>query len=216
MNSSEYKTIKHYGESRLVEKKSEFIGNAMPIKTEAEALEFINGIKKKYPDARHNVYAYTVRENNIQRFTDDGEPSGTAGMPVLDTLRKRGLTDAAVVVTRYFGGTLLGTGGLVRAYGKCAGDAVANAVPVLRVKCNIYEAVCDYGIAGKIEHSISGDDCFIKDKLYTDRVTFLVGVKPGADEKFTDNITEISGGTIKTALIDTQYTDIKIGGDENE
>ena len=96
----------------------------MPVTNEAEALAFLDSVKKHYPDARHHVYAYIVRENAIMRFSDDGEPQGTAGIPILDIIKKRGLTDIAVVVTRYFGGTLLGTGGLVRAYGKSAKDGV--------------------------------------------------------------------------------------------
>ncbi len=207
---TEYKTVEKRGESLYVEKKSEFIGNVRPVKTEAEALDFINAVKKKYADARHNVYAYVVQENNIQRFTDDGEPSGTAGMPVLDTIRKQNLTDVAVVVTRYFGGTLLGTGGLVRAYGKAAGEAVADACPIIRRLCSIYKVECDYNISGKIEHSISGGDYFVEDKQYTDAVTFFVGVKNGDEEKFAEEITEISGGSAKIEKVDNKYINIKI------
>ncbi len=212
MNSlkTEYKTVEKCGESLYVEKKSEFIGNARPVKTEAEALEFIGNIKKKYADARHNVYAYVVQENNIQRFTDDGEPSGTAGMPVLDTIRKQNLTDVAVVVTRYSGGTLLGTGGLVRAYGKAAGEAVADAQPIIRRLCSIYKVECDYNLSGRLEHSLSGGEYFIEEKLYTDVVTFIVGVKSGDEEKFTDEITDISGGSAKIEKTDHKYINIKI------
>jgi len=115
-----YKTVSKEGTAEIVEKKSRFIASVKPVSTEEEALEFVSQVKAKYRDARHNVYAYVVTENNISRFTDDGEPSGTAGAPVLDVILKEGLTDVAIVVTRYFGGTLLGTGGLVRAYGKSA------------------------------------------------------------------------------------------------
>ncbi len=212
MNSlkTEYKTVAGRGESLLTEKKSEFIGNARHVETEAEALAFVNAVKKKYPDARHNVYAYVVQENNTQRFTDDGEPSGTAGMPVLDTIRKQDLTDVAVVVTRYFGGTLLGTGGLVRAYGKCAAEAVADAGPVIRRLCSIYEVECDYGLAGKIEHSLTAGGYLTEDKIYTDVVTFLVGVENGNEEKFAESITDISGGSAKLKKIDNKYINIKI------
>ena len=104
-----YITLEKEASASFVEKKSEFIGYACPCKTEQEALDFIAKIRKKHADAKHNVYAYQIKENNIARFTDDGEPQGTAGMPVLDIIRKTGFTDACIVVTRYFGGILLGT-----------------------------------------------------------------------------------------------------------
>lgn len=122
-----YITLKKQGDALFTEKRSEFIGYACPVSSEREALEFIASIKQKHADARHNVWAYTLRENNTTRFSDDGEPHGTAGIPVLDVLRKPGITDAAIVVTRYFGGILLGAGGLVRAYSKAASMAVEAA-----------------------------------------------------------------------------------------
>ena len=123
----DYTTLKEYGTYTYEEKKSVFIGECMPVKTEEEALSFINNIKKKYSDARHHVYAYVLRENSVMRFTDDHEPQGTAGMPVLDIIRKNCCTDVVIVVTRYFGGTLLGTGGLVRAYTAAALGALEAA-----------------------------------------------------------------------------------------
>ena len=122
-----YRTIKKAGHAEITEKKSVFIGQAMPVNTEADAIAFVNSVKKHYPDARHHVYAYVLRENSSMRFTDDGEPQGTAGMPVLDAIRKNGCTDVVIVVTRYFGGTLLGTGGLVRAYTAAAIGALESA-----------------------------------------------------------------------------------------
>ena len=122
-----YITVRKYASFEYEDRKSVFIGEALPVSTEDEALSFIDSVKKKYPDARHHVYAYVLRDNSIMRFTDDGEPQGTAGMPVLDVIRKNGITDIAVVVTRYFGGTLLGTGGLVRAYTAAALGAVKEA-----------------------------------------------------------------------------------------
>ena len=122
-----YVTIRHHASFEYEDRKSIFIGEAMPVSTEEEALSFIESVKKRFPDARHHVYAYVLRENSIMRFTDDREPQGTAGMPVLDAIRKRGITDTAIVVTRYFGGTLLGTGGLVRAYSAAAIGALEAA-----------------------------------------------------------------------------------------
>ena len=111
----EYKTIRLREEAEFIERRSRFIGHACPVKTEEEAVAFINEMKAKYWDASHNVYAYCLREGQIKRYSDDGEPQGTAGIPVLDVLQKSGVVDTAVVVTRYFGGILLGAGGLVRA-----------------------------------------------------------------------------------------------------
>ncbi len=119
-----YTTIKQYAAYEYEDRKSVFIGEAMPVSKESDALAFIEGVKRKYPDARHHVYAYVLRENSIMRFSDDREPQGTAGMPVLDSIRKNGCTDTVIVVTRYFGGTLLGTGGLVRAYSAAAAGAL--------------------------------------------------------------------------------------------
>ena len=137
-----YKTVQNHAETLLVEKKSKFYSNVCPVESEEEALEFLATIKKKYSDATHNVYAYIIDENNIFRYSDDGEPGGTAGMPVLDTIRKEGLVDVIVVVTRYFGGTLLGTGGLVHAYGASAKQGLIEAGIVTRTLCNIVEVKC--------------------------------------------------------------------------
>lgn len=205
----EYKTVMQAGESFLTDKKSKFIGNAAPVKTETEAIAFINEIKKKYADATHNVYAYVVSENNMQRYTDDGEPSGTAGMPVLDCIRRPGLTDTAVVVTRYFGGTLLGTGGLVHAYGKCAAAAIADACPVIRRLCGIYSVKCDYTLSGKVQYFLA--DYTVEDSVYTDKVEFTVCVKQGEDEKFTDGIVQLTGNRAIIKKTGERYIDIQEG-----
>ena len=122
-----YKTIHHRSRFVFEDRKSVFIGEALPVNNESDDISFLESVKKHYPDARHHVYAYVIRDNSIMRFSDDGEPQGTAGIPILDIIRKRGLTDIAVVVTRYFGGTLLGTGGLVRAYSASAQGAIEEA-----------------------------------------------------------------------------------------
>ncbi len=123
----EYITIKEFATDDFVEKKSRFIGYIMPVKTEQEATDFITKISKKHHDATHNVYAYILRDGQVKRYSDNGEPQGTAGIPVLDVLQKEGLVDICIVVTRYFGGVMLGAGGLVRAYSHCASIAVRAA-----------------------------------------------------------------------------------------
>ena len=145
MNS--YTTVKEFAEFRIEEKKSVFIGHAAPVSSESEAIEFVASVKKKYPDARHWVYAYVIRDNSIMRYSDDREPQGTAGMPVLDVIRKNGCTDTVIVVVRYFGGTLLGTGGLVRAYTESALGALKAASIIeynLYTELNIKVSYSDY------------------------------------------------------------------------
>ena len=207
MSSTEYKTISRRGFAEYEDRKSRFIANVFPVETEEKALEFLNAVKKKYSDARHNVYAYVVREN-IQRYSDDGEPSGTAGMPVLDAIRKRGLTDMIVVVTRYFGGTLLGTGGLVHAYGKSASEGIENAQPVTRKLCEIYSVTTDYTMSGKIEYSLKQSEYIIEDIAYTDAVTFTVCVPSGEGEKFAKEMTEISLGAVTPEKTGEKFVDV--------
>ena len=137
-----YTTVRREAHAGFEEKKSEFIGHVKPVSTEAEALAFLSEIRAKYPDATHNVYAYVLRENNTARYSDDREPQGTAGMPVLDVLRKSEIQDVIVVVTRYFGGTLLGTGGLVRAYTQAAKMALDEGEIVVRARLAILSVEC--------------------------------------------------------------------------
>lgn len=150
---SEFYTVADYGSDEFTEKKSKFIGYIKHIETEEEATAFISEIKGKHWDARHNVYAYVIGENGaIQRSTDDGEPSGTAGRPVLEVIKGENLTNVVVVVTRYFGGVLLGTGGLVRAYGRAAKMAIEAAKIVRPVKMKMIAICADYELMGKIQN----------------------------------------------------------------
>ncbi len=209
MNSlkQNYKTVSSPASTEYIDKKSRFISNIFPVADEEEALSKLAEMKKKYSDATHNVYAYVVRKNNIQRFSDDGEPSGTAGMPVLDSIRKRGLTDVLAVVTRYFGGTLLGTGGLVHAYGKCASEGIEKARPVEKLLCSIYTVKTDYSTSGKIEYALIGSDYIIENTDYSDSVLFTVCVKQGMEEKFLSEMTEISLGSAQVSQVDEKYVD---------
>ena len=150
----EYKTVMKEASDSFVEKKSRFIGWCMPVSTEEEALSFVKKIKSENREASHNVYAYALK-NGIIRYSDDGEPQGTAGIPVLDVLQKTGLVDTVVVVTRYFGGILLGGGGLVRAYSHSASIAIAAAVPVTMRECLIMELSCDYSRYLKSEAAVA-------------------------------------------------------------
>ncbi len=191
-----YTTVRERGEFSLVEKKSEFIGYCAPVKTEAEAIEFVNSIKKKHSDARHNVYAYVLREGFASRFSDDGEPHGTAGMPVLDSIRKADLTDVAIVVTRYFGGILLGTGGLVRAYTAAATGAI-NASGIVEVGTfalvNIRANYSDYQ---KIMPVVSAFNGKIEDSDFGMEVVMTVSVRSENEEKFIAELVETTNGRV--------------------
>ena len=161
-----YITIKERSYFEYEDRKSVFIGEAMPVSTEADALRFIESVKKHYPDARHHVYAYVLRENSVMRFTDDHEPQGTAGMPVLDIIRKNGCTDMVIVVTRYFGGTLLGTGGLVRAYTSAALGALEGGEIIRYDVYTEAELSVSYSDYGKITSVLEAHGFRTENTLY--------------------------------------------------
>ena len=191
-----YTTVRDKGEYTLVEKKSEFIGYCAPVKTEAEAIEFVNSIKKKHSDARHNVYAYVLREGFASRFSDDGEPHGTAGMPVLDSIRKADLTDVAVVVTRYFGGILLGTGGLVRAYTAAATGAIGASGIVEVGTFSLVNIRANYSDYQKIMPVVSSFNGKIEDSDFGTEVVMTVSVRSENEEKFVDELVETTNGRV--------------------
>jgi len=185
-----YRTVKIENSDQFIEKKSRFIGYVKPVETEEQAIEFIKNIRAKHPDATHNVYAYKVRENNVQRYSDDGEPAGTAGIPVLDVIQKEDLTDICVVVTRYFGGTMLGAGGLVRAYTKGAKIGIDSAQIVEKSYCFKYTVNIDYPMLERVRKDIEAMGCILGDIVYENDVTLCVYVPYNLDnfeEKIIDN-----------------------------
>ena len=203
-----YKTVKKPAEAELIEKKSRFICHIRPVSTEKEALDFLNDIRASYRDATHNVYAYIIRENNIMRYSDDGEPSGTSGVPTLEVLRKEGLTDVAVVTTRYFGGTLLGAGGLVRAYGKAAKLGVDAALIVTRALCRKVTVTVEYSMSGKIQYAIAEADCSPQSPEYGEKVSFPAVVKSDLVERFVAEMTEASFGQAEIAVGEEDYMEL--------
>lgn len=203
-----YKTVRQGAFAETVEKKSRFIGYCSPVQTEEEAIEFINAVRAKHREATHNVYAYIVRENNVMRYSDDGEPAGTAGVPVLEVLRKENLTDVAVVVTRYFGGVLLGGGGLVRAYGKSAAKGVAAAGKIEKQFCGVYSVVSDYSSYGKLQYAIAEGGYILKDTVFGENVSLEVCVKDDMRQRFEKLITEISNGKSIPTLVGEEYIDV--------
>lgn len=189
-----YITIKHHAEFEYEDRKSIFIAEAAPVETEAEALAFIDSVKRKYPDANHHVYAYVLKENSISRFTDDREPSGTAGLPVLDTMRKRGCTNAAIVVIRYFGGTLLGTGGLVRAYSGAAQGALSAAEIITYDIYATFEIECSYSDYQKLG-SIFAAIGFRQSNIdYADTVRISGSVQRDSADELIDKLIQSTSG----------------------
>lgn len=168
---SQYKTVYKGGEGEIVEKKSRFIATVVPVHSEEEALKFVEAMKKKYWNATHNCYAYVIGENHeLKRYSDDGEPGGTAGKPMLDVLIGEEIHNAAIVVTRYFGGTLLGTGGLVRAYSAAAKQGLASSVIITKNPGVKLRLATDYAGLGKIQYILGQRGIKILDSIYTDKV----------------------------------------------
>ncbi len=189
-----YTTVEHSSHFEYEDRRSVFIGEAYPVSTEQEALGFIAAVKKKYSDARHHVYAYVLRENSIMRFSDDREPQGTAGMPVLDAIRKNGCTDTVIVVTRYFGGTLLGTGGLVRAYSSAAIGALREANIITYDIYTVLKLTVSYSDYQKIMPILSEADFRCDDTKFSEDVIIFGKIKKGLTEAFVKKTTETTSG----------------------
>ncbi len=197
----EYKTVFEEAEARHTEKRSEFIGRLAHASDEKEAMEFISRVKTLERDARHNVYAYIASGGSAVRYSDDGEPQGTGGMPCLEVLKNSGLTDVVVTVTRYFGGILLGAPGLVRAYTKAAAEAVATAKHVTMTECRSVTVGYDYSFHGRI--SLLAENIGKIDSVdYSDRVKLTCLVKAEQIDKYTSSIIEITGGSAEISTSD--------------
>lgn len=207
-----YKTLHEFGTDEITIEKSTFIGYAKPIKTEEEAVEFINEIKKKHKDARHNVWAYTVGKSmNIQRYSDDGEPQGTAGIPTLEVIKKEDLRDVVVVVTRYFGGIKLGAGGLVRAYTKGAKIGLEAGKIIEKIMYQEVKIKIDYNQLGKVQNEIMNMGYFIKDTIYEDNVEIIVYSRSNEKESIIERINDITSATAQITIGEEFYLSEKDG-----
>lgn len=196
MENTDYSTVRGFAEASFTEKRSEFIGYIKHTETADEAVDFINEIRAKHRKATHNVYAYIVREGNTSGYSDDGEPQGTAGTPVLNVLQKEGLTDVCCVVTRYFGGILLGGGGLVRAYSHSAKIAADAAERLIMCRCIPVDIKVDYNLYGKIGYVLPEFEVKLLDTLYAEDVTVKMLVKTGLWADLKKRLTDITGGNI--------------------
>lgn len=210
--AKDYKTVLENASDEFVEKRSRFIGYCKPVKTEQEAIDFINEKRSEHWNATHNVYAYSLREGNIKRYSDDGEPSGTAGMPVLDVIVKNEIIDVVVVVTRYFGGVLLGTGGLVRAYSHGSKIAVEAAKPVIMQNCLVCEARCAYNQYGKVSSLIIGVGAAVDDTVYESDVLVKFHIKPDLLGTLNKKLADATSGEVTVEQKDEQYFAVQING----
>ncbi|MDY5242215.1 MAG: YigZ family protein [Eubacterium sp.] len=202
----EYKTVEKEASDFFIEKKSKFIGYAKPVKTQEEAVEFISKIKSKHWDATHNVYAYVLRENNIQRYSDDGEPSGTAGVPVLDVMLKESLVDVCVVATRYFGGTLLGAGGLVRAYSHTSKIALEAAEIITMAQCSVMSAEVDYSFYDRLNILLSDSSAVILNTSFSDKVCVEFSVKENIVDLLNAKLIDVSNGKYALKFLRSEFS----------
>lgn len=199
-----YKSIKQGSEAEYTVNRSRFIGRCFPVESEEAALCLLGDIRKKHWDATHNCFAYRIGENAAARFSDDGEPGGTAGKPIMDVLTGRGLTNVLCVVTRYFGGILLGAGGLVRAYSKSAADAVAKAGVVSYLPGTILDIPMDYSRYGALEGFIRAN-AEVRNVAFAQNVVVTVAVEDTNLLKFMKEVTERSDGRCTPVTIGTGY-----------
>lgn len=206
----EYITVRGEGTDEFIEKKSRFIGSCKPVQTEEQALEFIARMKSKYWDASHNVYAYILREGGIQRFSDDGEPQGTAGIPVIDTMKKSGVTDAVLVATRYFGGILLGGGGLIRAYSHTASIALAAAEKVRMKECLLMELRCGYEQYGRVQSVVPECGGVVDDSEFTDQVKMFFHLEPERLDDLTRRLADATSGRGELEEIGKDFYPLKL------
>lgn len=201
-----YFTVKGYGESEIILSKSRFITYVERAENEQEALAFIDKIKKLHPSATHNCSCYMIGEHDtIQKANDDGEPSGTAGVPMLEVLKKQGLKDTVVVVTRYFGGIKLGGGGLIRAYGKATTEGLAAAQVVERKMHYVMKIAIDYNWLGKVENEVRDSHYTLRDISYTEGVELFVFVLKEEEQPFIDWLTELTNGQAAISHVDEQF-----------
>lgn len=206
-----YKTVKGYGEREIIISKSRFIAYVDRAETEEEALNFIDKIKKLHPNATHNCSCYMVGEHdNIQKANDDGEPSGTAGVPMLEVLKKQGLKDTVVVVTRYFGGIKLGGGGLIRAYGKSTTEGIDAAQVVERKVHHLMKVAVDYVWLGKLENEIRQSHYTLKEIAYAEAVEIFVYVLAEEQQAFEEWMIELTNGQATIECIAKEFIEFII------
>ena len=204
--AASYKTLMKRGCDEFIVNKSRFIGYGAPAETEEEALAFLAEIRKKHADATHNCYAYIIGRNmGVMRYSDDGEPGGTAGMPIIEVMKNRGVVNACVVVTRYFGGVLLGAGGLVRAYTQGAVTAIdACGIGVMHPTAR-YMMDVSYPMLSRVEYFLTSAPVIVEDKDFSDVITLTLLVKCADEDKLLSDLTQLSEGRLEPMRFDETY-----------
>ena len=204
--AASYKTLMKRGCDEFIVNKSRFIGYGAPAETEEEALAFLAEIRKKHADATHNCYAYIIGRNmGVMRYSDDGEPGGTAGMPIIEVMKNRGVVNACVVVTRYFGGVLLGAGGLVRAYTQGAVTAIdACGIGVMHPTAR-YMMDVSYAMLSRVEYFLKSAPVIVEDKDFSDVITLTLLIKCADEDKLLADLTQLSEGRLEPMRFDETY-----------
>lgn len=206
MRLKPYKTLMKRASDEFIVNKSRFIGHGAPVETEEEALDFLSDVRRLHKDASHNCYAYIVGANmGIMRYSDDGEPGGTAGMPIIEVMKARQVTNCAVVATRYFGGVLLGAGGLVRAYSKSAAIALDAAGVGVMYPTARYLMDVEYPALGRMEHFLKGEKAVVEEKTFAQSITFTLRVKCMDEEEFVRNVISASEGRVEPLRMEQMY-----------
>ena len=205
-----YKTVAREAKDEFTEKKSVFIGHVKPIETEKQALEFIRELDKKYADAAHNCYAYINKEQNVVRFNDNGEPQGTAGMPILEVIKREGLCGVVIVVTRYFGGILLGAGGLVRAYSKAAKIAIDAAGITTFCPFSQFKVKIDYTLYNKLLHDFDKYRVRCTDSSFDSDITLTLITRSDRLDAYRDYLKELTGGKLDVSDVTMVYDNIDL------
>ena len=200
-----YRTVFEPARDEMVEKKSRFIGSVRPVTTEQEAVDFINSCRAEFRDATHNVYAYIVQENNISRYSDDGEPQGTAGQPMLNVFQRESVTNVCCVVTRYFGGVLLGTGGLVRAYTTATSRALEAAEVVTVRSVVALDVTVDYGLYERADLLIKAAGGKLAEPEFTDKVTLRWQMPEHTEGPLLTQLQELTRGTANVTVSEPFY-----------
>ena len=206
---NEYKILREGGSGEIVEKKSRFIGVTKPVSSEEEAYSFIESIKKEHYQARHNCFAFSIRTNEgsgiLERFSDDGEPQGTAGLPILNVIRGAEVNNIVIVVTRYFGGTLLGTGGLVRAYTDAAKEAIDASVIHTVMHITAVKIEIDYTDVGRINYIVMNKGYETEAPIFTDKVSEIIYVPFEEKDSFAKEITEATSARAVITMVEDMY-----------
>ena len=204
----EYQTIKAKAQDEFIERRSRFIGHIAPVNSEEEALAFLEEVRASNREANHNCYAYVLREGQIRRYSDDGEPQGTAGVPILEVLLRNQLVDVCAVVTRYFGGVLLGAGGLVRAYSTGANLAVAAGGILHMVPCTSFVVEVDYSLYGKLSYLFPQYHIQVQESSFGEKVRLVLLIRSDRMPAFEKVLRELSSGQVSPFILEERFADM--------